>query len=334
MKLIVDGIRISTPISQILKTLKGELNNGKLHTIKESGDDILVPCPRHKNGLENRASCGIYCGQDESKYGMVHCFTCDFKGPFWRFVAECFNSSDDYAKEWLIERFGEGRQTNKVVDSMIPIELEKTSNEAHKEFDFSHMSSYHPYMTKRKLSREICERFGVKYDPNTSSLVFPVYDGKGKIVTCTRRSVQDKSFYIEKGLNKPLYLLNYINKYNLNFTIITEGQIDALTSWEYGLPCVATMGNPSEYQIDELNKSQVRFVVLMFDNDESGRKFTERVKSSIREDIFVFVSDIGLVHKKDINDLTKDEFIYIINSCGVNYNNLVENVKNHLTNAT
>ena len=88
---------------------------------------------------------------------------------------------------------------------------------------------------------------------------------------------------------------------------ITEAQIDALTAWTFGYPCIATMGSPSTKQIDAINRSGIRHLILMFDNDAAGK----RLKRSIRDDIFI--SEVKFPHNvKDINDLTRDQFDYMI----------------------
>lgn len=92
------------------------------------------------------------------------------------------------------------------------------------------MDSFHPYMIKRHLNQDICNKFKVKYDNKSESLVFPVWDENNNLVMLTRRSVLNKTFLIDKGIDKPVYLLNYIQKENITKCIITEGQIDALTA--------------------------------------------------------------------------------------------------------
>ena len=48
----------------------------------------------------------------------------------------------------------------------------------------------------------------------------------------------------------------------------------------------------------------------MFDGDFAGRKGAERFIKNIRSD--VFVTDLLLPKGKDINDLTKEEFISLV----------------------
>ena len=99
---------------------------------------------------------------------------------------------------------------------------------------------------------------------------------------------------------------------------ITEAQIDALTGWGYGFPCCASIGAITEEQVKILNKSGIRIFVLMFDNDEAGEKFANKFNRYIRKDVLTYRM-IFPKGKKDINDLTKEEFDTCLNKLGINY---------------
>ena len=314
----IDNKIIPTPLIDIIKDIRFELKNGKLKFIKEMGDNIRITCParNHKNGKERKASASIYIGDrtDELDYGWYRCFTCNTQGPFTKFVAECFEESEEWAKQWLIEKYAEIDLTDNHHLDLPEIELKPIKKiTSLDESVLNNFQNFHPYMNKRKLSKHICELFKVKYDQNTKSIVFPVYDEKKRLVMLTRRNVENKTFLIDKDKEKPLYLLYYILEKNIHEVIVTEGQIDCLTCYEYGFPAVATMGNPSEHQIDLLNKSGVRVVYTMFDNDEAGKKFTDKLNKKLRKDIIILNVEIPFKNKKDINDLTQEEFNYCLN---------------------
>ena len=61
-------------------------------------------------------------------------------------------------------------------------------------------------------------------------------------------------------------------------------------------------------QIDLLNNSGLRVIYTMFDNDDAGKKFTNILNKRLRKDLFVINVPILYNNKKDINDLTYDEF--------------------------
>jgi DNA primase len=57
----------------------------------------------------------------------------------------------------------------------------------------------------------------------------------------------------------------------------------------------------------------------MFDNDFAGRAAAQRFNKNINKNIFVTNLYFGNLKKKDINDLTKDEFDQILNAEGLTF---------------
>jgi len=305
---IIIGDRVITlDIYEVLNKIRSEISNGKLSSIRVMGDSISVPCPFHKDGKEKHNSCTIYCGDGDLPAGSFHCFTCSESGSFSKFVGACFDQDKSFGEKWLLENYSYNL-IKKEIDLPL-IELSKPKEKKYlDESILEQFSNYHPYMTKRKLTDEIIEKFDVKYDPLTKCIVFPVRDTNGKISFLTRRSTEGRKFIIDKGADKSvIYLLYNIIKENIKTVVVCEGQINALTSWSYGYPAIALLGaGTTEDQIQVLNNTNINHYILCYDGDPAGRKGASRFKKFIRKD--VFVDDILLPEGKDINDLTKEEF--------------------------
>lgn len=312
-QLIIDNYVINKPIEEILTLLKLSLTNGKLKDIENKGDDILVTCPHHDGGHEKTAACNIYIGNDTKlPYGYFNCFVCGEKGSFLKFVAECFDAPESYAKAWLLENFG-GELIAKNLFMGEPIVLNRNKG-IKKHLDESILDQYqtwNPYLAKRKLSREICELFKVRYDPKYRQVIFPAYDMKGNLVMLAKRSIDTKSFYLDKDVEKPVYCLDYVMKNNIKTVLITEGPFDCLTGWEYGFPTIATFGKISDYQIEQINKSCINIIYAAFDNDAAGRSFLETLKRKLTKRIIIIETKFP-AWRKDLNDLTKEELIKIV----------------------
>ena len=312
-QLIIDNYVINKPIEEILTLLKLSLTNGKLKDIENKGDDILVTCPHHDGGHEKTPACNIYIGNDTKlPYGYFNCFVCGEKGSFLKFVAECFDAPESYAKAWLLENFG-GELIAKNLFMGEPIVLNRNKG-IKKHLDESILDQYqtwNPYLAKRKLSREICELFKVRYDPKYRQVIFPAYDMNGNLVMLAKRSIDVKSFYLDKDVEKPVYCLDYIMKNNIKTVLITEGPFDCLTGWEYGFPTIATFGKISDYQIEQINKSCINIIYAAFDNDAAGRSFLETLKRKLTKRIIIIETKFP-AWRKDLNDLTKEELQEII----------------------
>lgn len=317
----VDNYEISTPLIEVITLLRLTLTNGKLRDIKpwRSGEDnIVVTCPNnnHSGGQESSPACNIYVGENtDIEYGYFKCWVCDEQGSFVKFVSECFNSSEEYAKQWLISNFGVLAHEKIVIDDAINLQKARSVKTYRpKALDASILNSYqtwHPYLAQRKLSREVCELFNVRYDPKLRQIVFPCFDVRGNLIMMPRRSIDYKTFYLDHDMEKPVYCLDFIQKNHYSTAIITEGPFDVLTAYSYGYPAIGTFGNPSDYQIDQINKSCITVLYTMFDNDDAGRKFTRLVKSKL--DKRILVVEVKLPEgKKDINDLSFEEFQNIL----------------------
>ena len=314
MKLRIDNQVIDAPIHQILTTLKSEIRGQRLRTIGvEVNDNIPIPCPVHKSGQERRPSCYVYCRTDNDniEYGKCHCFTCGWTSSLPGLVSVCFGSNDiEVGERWLISKFG------KRVDEcelLLP-ELELPSRKKSSYIDESILDKYnyyHEYMWKRNLSKSVVDKFRIGYDNFHQAITFPVWDEHDRLVMVTSRSVISKQFYIEKNVDKPVYLLNFVKKEPPPFVVVVEGQIDALVSWSYGIPAVALFGSgTTNKQMNAINRSGIRHFVLMYDNDEAGRKGAERFKSLVSDDILV--TDIIMPIGIDVGDCSKEQFINIL----------------------
>lgn len=306
MNLIINNRVINTPLINILKQVKSEINTGKLDVFKEKHDNVIVTCPFHKDGHEKRPSCGIYQGESaDIEYGWFKCFTCGETGPLTKFIGECFNSNTEFGKEWLLERFG-----NTLVEKqleLLPINFNVNKTQYLDEKILDTFQSYHPYMTQRKLTSDVIEKFKIKYDTDTKSIVFPVWDDKGKLLMLTRRSVVDKTFIIDKDKEKPVYLLNFIKQNNIKSVYVCESQINALTLMSWGYSAVALFGTGTKLQYEILSKSGIRCYNLCFDGDDAGDRGVYNFMKNLG-DKGALINVIQLPRGRDVNDLTKEEF--------------------------
>ena len=308
----VDNYIIDTPLYDIVNRLRMTLTNGKLKEIKswtEGDSNIVVTCPsrHHKGGRESTASLNIYVGDNPKiAYGYCRCWSCEFQCQFTYFVAECFECSEDFAKNWLITNFGKLSSVAINLGEDILIKQKRTITGLPKNF-LDTLQDWHPYLGQRKISREVCELFKVKYDPNTSQIVFPCFDVAGNLLMAPRRSVLYKNFYLDSNQEKPVYCLDYIIKNNIKKALLCEGPFDTLTGYTYGCPTIGTFGNPSPSQIAAINKSTIDILYLGMDNDPAGRRMANIIKAGLSPRIIT--KDVKWPNgKKDPNELSYDEF--------------------------
>ena len=312
----VDNYIIETPLYEIVTQLKMALTNGKLREIKpwhEGDDNIVVTCPNrhHKGGRELHAAMNIYVGSSSKiPYGFCKCWSCDFQCQFVNFVAECFECSEEFAKNWLKEKFGKISTSSITLCDDIVIKQNKMPVRLPASY-LDTFQDWHPYLAERKLSREVCELFKVKYDPKTSQIIFPCFDTAGGIIMAPRRSIVYKNFYIDKDQDKPVYCLDYIIKNNISTAMICEGPIDVLTCYTYGYPAIGTFGNPSPSQINAINKSPIKVLYLAMDNDAAGRRMANTIRAGL--DPRIIIKEVQwFPNKKDPNEHSFEEFNFVM----------------------
>ena len=317
MKEIIVGNKaiVNTDIMSILYEIRSQLTNGKLADIKLRGGNISVTCPHHSNGKEKHASCYINLINDDVPYGYYYCFTCGSKGNFSEFVAECFDIPKTSAEQWLLSHY-DYVLLEDINNLYIPkFEVKKVDEPKFlDESILENFQPYHPYMTKRKLTSDIINKFNVCYDPSSKCIVFPVRDKYGRLKFLTRRSVEGKEFYIDRGSDKSdIYALDKVLAEKDHRTVyVTESQINCLTLWTWGYKAIALFGaGTTKDQMDTLNSTDILHYVLCYDPDPAGQKGESRFKSMINKHAFVDV--VHLPKGKDVNDLTKDEFNVLLN---------------------
>ena len=304
--LVVQNRVIDKDIIDILYDVQRECRNGKLSNFRKTSSGISVQCPHHAGGRERHNSCYINVDDENVEYGICHCFTCGFTASFPKFVGECFDRSEEYGENWLIANYASEFIRSEL--NLPKIELNENSVKYIDESILDKFESYHPYMTQRKISDDIIKKFDLKYDPETQSIVFPVRDKYGRLKFLTRRSVVSKRFLIDKNADKSdVYGLYEIVKDNIREVVVTESQINCLTSWSYGYPAIALLGaGTTKEQMNVLNNTSVRHWILCYDGDDAGdrgaNKFIKLAKPG------VFIDMITMERGKDLNDLSKEEF--------------------------
>lgn len=310
MDLIIKNKIITEPIVNILHQIQRESGYPYFSIIKkESSENVSVTCPFHKEGKESHPSCFIYNRRDnpEVQYGFVKCFTCGKQVPLFSMVGYCFGQGDEFGKEWLVDNFGDILVEEDLF--LAPIELNDSKKKLNNYIDESILDKYdyfHPYLEKRHLNKEVCERFRVGYDRETNSITFPIWDYSGGLVGITKRNVDTKRFDIPADMNKAVYLLNFIREDNVDTVYVCESQINALTLWGWGYPAVALLGTGSKHQYEILRATSTHNYILCLDGDDAGRKGTERFIKNMNSDVFVSIKQIP--QGKDVNDLTKEQF--------------------------
>lgn len=314
--MIINNTTFECDLSMIIDELRSQLNaNGikLLSGIKDTPDNIMVTCPYHKNGQERKPSAGI-----KKSTGVFHCFACGETHSLNEMISYCFGKTDDlvgaFGWNWLLKNF----LTVSIEDRRdLNLDLTRNNNSDSAvrfvtEEELDKYRVYHRYMWKRKMTPEVVDIFDVGYDEDTKCITFPVRDVKGNCLFIARRSVNSKFFNYPAGVEKPvygLYELSQLHEFPKE-VIICESMIDCITAWVYGKYAVALNGLGNELQFRQLNNMPCRKFILATDNDSAGKSARLRLRKCLKGKIIT--EYILPDNRKDINDLSKEEFDNLI----------------------
>lgn len=154
------------------------------------------------------------------------------------------------------------------------------------------------YLTSRKITPEAIEAY--KVAATDDEVLFP-YLRDGELVNAKYRNIHDKKkMRIEAGCELCLFGWQAISETARSVTIC-EGEIDALTLWQYGFPALSIPNGAGSHTWVENEYSNLdRFdeIYLCFDMDEAGRKGVQELASRLGRERCRVVE----LPKKDPND--------------------------------
>lgn len=321
--MLVDGMMINADISDVIKELREQLAKQGVSLFAktfDSGADLMVCCPYHKEGQERKPSMGI-----RKEDGMCHCFACGETASLPEMIGYCFEGNALTGKKWLLDNFVITRVENRKLDLNLSREPQISEYEQLfvPEEELDSYRYYHPYMRKRGLTDDVIDRFDIGYDKKTDSITFPVRDticGRCKFVA--KRKIKYKQFDLPKGIDKPLYGLyeiydlmsidyfsdNTTAPIGLSEIYVCEGLFDCLRLWCNGKYAVAGFGCLfSDYQIKQLENLPTRKLIFALDNDLAGQVATEKLKRAVKGKIMT--TAILPEGRKDIGECTDEEIL-------------------------
>jgi DNA primase len=180
-------------------------------------------------------------------------------------------------------------------------------------------SSQQKELTERGLIRSSGQEFF------QGCLVFPLLDEQGKVVSFYGRSIQagaKPAHLYPPGPRRGLVNREALKVYR-DQIILTESVIDALSLVQIGVenvvPLYGTSGFTKEH-LEALRAERVQSVVLALDNDEPGRKASEKIADQLIKEGFS-TSIISPTQKKDWNEevlegLTREGFESLLAEAG------------------
>lgn len=315
--LIVNDTPVMASVSQIVTTLQRELHIAGIALLRDvqqpkfKGQDMMVTCPFHKHGQENKPSCGITTRQKRRglkivEAGTVHCFVCHTTRTLDEFIGYCFDQDKEFGANWILDHFSNFDIEKREGFFRLPSREHKEEKpiEYITEEELSKYRYFHPYMYKRYLTDEQIDYFDIGVDIKSGEITFPVKDINGNVLFIARRSIKGKRFHIPNTVtNKPLcYLYEAQHLYpDSKVLYICESMFNALTLMRF-VPAVALLGTGTHSQVEQLKYLPYRRYVLCLDNDDAGINGMIKLTHDLSKCKLIDVM-IPKDETKDINDL-------------------------------
>jgi DNA primase len=166
------------------------------------------------------------------------------------------------------------------------------------------LAADHPYLSKRGLSPELVERFGLGFCSQGSMAgrcCIPIENAAGELVAYAGRFVGDElpegeeKYKLPKGFHKSLELFNLHRVKDCRHVVVVEGFFDAIRLHGSRVPAVALMGTSISTEQVALLRDHcpaLRFVTVMFDGDQAGRTASPEIAARLACHWWVRIIDL------------------------------------------
>ena len=289
---------------------------GVLDTFKRTGDRLSGPCPIH--GGSNPSQFRV-----DTEKNLWNCFSeCKHGGNVLDFIAKkedvSIHDAAIKACEWfnipLEEVKSNGQSAPEAEEhSPAPAAKPKSAPPAKPEdntpnpplkFRLEKLDRAHPYFAERGISHESVIDFGLGYFTADKGLmigriVIPIHNIQGEVVAYAGRWPGDPpdgtpKYKLPTGFKKGQEVFNLdraIKEMTERPLIIVEGFFDAIKLHQHGYRNVAAlMGSTMTAAQEDLirrNTNANSHVVVMFDEDESGKAGREDIAARLSRFCFV-----------------------------------------------
>lgn len=251
--------------------------------------------------------CGSGTGRNRTPAFSVnpdytgHCYSCGFHGDIFDLYRLRDRLDNAEAIKAVVERYGDSsgkaRKAGAIrQDLRQPAEAKQDFMPYIEECQRAYKGSpAEAYMRNRGFTDEMAEAFQFGYDKGIEAVVIP-YPNDNYYIT---RSIKDKAYRKPTGTTEPIFNRAILDE-DADRVFIVEGQIDALSLIQMGVPAFA-IGGGGDRKLDGI---KIKGKVYIFaDNDEAGQKTAERIKDRLAS-----AGTIAEIIKpvdgcKDVNDM-------------------------------
>ena len=193
-------------VKDIRTYIKRKTGKNYFKDIRTTTDNLIVTCPFHKDGQENKPSASIRTVSNETvSEGLFHCFTCGksmmLPQVLKELLGDLYNENEvenlfNFNALTLVSILTEPKDNIKfIIPKKLTYESELLSNYAY----------YHEYLLQRGINENTATKYNIGFDANNRQITFPIRDIDRYCVGIGRRSIDKKLYRYPEGFIKPLY---------------------------------------------------------------------------------------------------------------------------------
>jgi DNA primase len=298
------------------------LDHYQISDLKPVGDNLRGKCPIHQG--EGTRAFNVSLSKNN-----FQCFSCKAKGNILDLVAALEKLSVREAALRLQELFLTGKEkgptreraTEQKADSRIDI-LAKDKINPPLAFQLR-IDPGHEYGPSRGLSKETIEYFGcglcLSRGMFAGRYTIPLHNEKAELVGYAGRALGElEPRYLfpssEKGFYKSYLLFNLhrvlTERAPGDPVIVVEGFFSVMKLKQEGYQAVGLLGSSVSKEQEELLARHFQKLILMFDNDEAGRKGIEDCLNTLARRVFVKVA--SLPEGKQPDTLSQQQLAFVL----------------------
>jgi DNA primase len=292
---------------------------------KISSNNLMCCCPFHR---EENPSCGIVI--DGEKKGVYNCKACGESGNFFSLISHLDNISKNEARKLYENKLQSIPHIPQLKKKMLLKMKEKGKEEVKgkylkKDILNRFKKPYGKYLKylieKRKLNKEIIEKFNILCDDDPDSIWYdriaiPIFNENNKLLGITFRAIfeciNDEKVRKIKGseIHNTLFGIEKIK--DKSVIIGVEGEIDMIYLQQYSIPAVQTGKFLSKSMIYILLGYESKFIYCVDGDVPYKNPDPLKEKDSVSYQLkklrnYMEVDYIKLPGKKDPNDLSEKE---------------------------
>ena len=168
------------------------------------------------------------------------------------------------------------------------------------------------YLVKRGFNSDILKKFDIRINQSsTYPIIIPLYEEEEFRGYILRRIDKEEPKYLfSRGFGKQNAVIGNLYRTPI---LVVEGVLDLMKAIQYGFKntCAILGWKASSYQLTKINEASNK-IICALDNDASGKRGYTVLKNSLGEKVVRFYYPSK---KKDICELTQEEFDYSIDMC-------------------